>query len=459
MKSANEEIQNNSGTRDCQVFTLADFRKGDRQPHQPSPIAAAAGSEQPVLKAKRTPKRIGPVQSAVKGCPGLYKVTHPNGREEWSFRYRDPATGKRPRIQIGDCRQVDEIAARIAVRTYTQRLQAGQSPRETTLTLAAYFDEHYLPWAQAHKRSWRDDLSRFNQYIRADLGQRAMVSINAPQIEALRLDLLQGGCAKAQREPLAPSTVNSTTFLVQAIYREAQTAGLVDHNPAKRVKPLKVDNLRHEVYSDAEVALILPALRALNLLAALLFAMLLGTGARIGELLNARHADVDEAAGTLRLSKTKSGRPMTLPLSTAVLALYAELKTLARDGNPYLFPARHGSGPMSPPRKVFQQVLADLGIRNRTWHDARRTAISKVVQMPGLSVLDASRLANHASVRLTETRYVVVGQDRLRLAVEGLSRALPLGLAIAPVLRLQPTVRSVAVNDHHRFITGLARCA
>ena len=35
---------------------------------------------------------------------------------------------------------------------------------------------------------------------------------------------------------------------------------------------------------------------------------------------------------------------MTLPLSTAVLALYAELKTLAREGNPYLFPARHGSG-------------------------------------------------------------------------------------------------------------------
>ena len=459
MKTANEEIQNHSGTRDCQVFTLADFRKGDRQPHQPSPIAEAAGSDQPVLQAQRAPKRIGPVQTAVKGCPGLCKVTHPDGREEWVYRYSDPVTGKRPRIQIGDCRHVDEIAARIAVRTFTQRIQAGLSPRVNALTLAAYFDEHYLPWAQAHKRSWRDDLSRFNQYIRADLGQRAMVSINERQIKALGDQLREGGNGTARRERLADSTVNAVLNLFKAIYREAHGASLVDHNPAKRVKLLKVDNLRHEVYSDAEVALILPALRALNLLAALLFAMLLGTGARIGELLNARHADVDEAAGTLRLSKTKSGRPMTLPLSTAVLALYAELKTLARDGNPHLFPARHGSGPMSPPRKVFQQVLADLGIRNRTWHDARRTAISKVVQMPGLSVLDASRLANHASVRLTETRYVVVGQDRLRLAVEGLSRALPLGLAIAPIHRLQPSVRSVAVNDHHRFITALARCA
>jgi len=447
---------------DCQVFTLANFRKGDRQPHQPSQIAEDCGSDQPILEAKRPPKRIGPVQTPVEGCPGLSKVTHPNGREEWSFRYRDPATGKRPRIKIGDCRHVDEIAARIAVRTLTQRIQAGLSPRETDLTLAAYFDGYYLPWAQANKRSWRDDHSRFTQYIRAGLGQRAMVSINERQIKALGDQLREGGSGTARRERLADSTVNAVLNLFKAIYREAHNAGLIDHNPAKRVKLLKVDNLRHVVYSDAEVALILPALRALNVLVALLFAMLLGTGARIGELLNARHADVDEAARTLRLSKTKSGRAMTLPLSPAVMAIYAELKALAREGNPHLFPASRGSGPMSPPRKVFQQVLADLGIRNRTWHDARRTAISKVVQMPGLSVLDASRLANHASVRLTETRYVVVGQDRLRLAVEGLAQALPLGLAIAPstpVLRLQPSVRSVAVNDHHRFVTGLARCA
>lgn len=451
MKTSNDKNQNVSSVQDCQVFTLADYRKGDHRLIQPTPVAAACSAQQPVLKATRHRQD----EAAVEGAPGLRKVTYRSGRETWIYRYTDSLTHKRTSITIGDCRDIDEIAARIEARTYAQRLQAGLSPRQSSMTLAAYFDGHYLPWAQANKRSWRDDASRFNLYIRDGLGQKVVSTIIAREIKALGEELRQG-------KGLANSTVNAVLNLFKAIFREACNAGVIEVNPAKRIKLLKLDNLRHEVYSDEEVALILAALNAINPLVAKLFAMLLGTGARIGELLSARHVDVDEGACTLRLSKTKSGRPMTLPLSQTVMAIYAELKALAREGNPYLFPACRGTGPMSPPRKAFQKVLADLGIRNRTLHDARRTAISTVVQLPGMSVLDASRLANHASVRLTETRYVVVGHDRLRMAVEGLSQALPLGLAvkpIPPICHLQPTVRSVAVNDSHRFLTGLSQCA
>ncbi len=448
MNTSNDKNQNVSSVQNCQVFTLADYRKGDHRLIQPTPIAAACGAQQPVLKATRLRRD----EVAVEGVPGLRKVTYPSGRETWIYRYTDPLTDKRPCITIGDCRDIDEIAARIEARTYAQRLQAGLSPRQSSMTLAAYFDRHYLPWAKANKRSWRDDESRFNLYIRDGLGQKVACTITAREIKALGEEL-------RQEKGLADSTVNAVLNLFKAIFREGCNAGAIEANPAKQVKLLKVDNLRHEIYSDEEIARILPALNAINPLVGKLFVMLLGTGARIGELLNARHADVDEAARTLRLVKTKSGRPMTLPLSQVVMAIYADLKALAREGNPHLFPASHGCGPMSPPRKAFQKVLAGLGIRNRTFHDARRTAISAVVQLPGMSVLDASRLANHASVRLTETRYVVVGQERLRMAVEGLSQALPLGLAIKPLNHPQPTVRSVAVNDSRPFITGVAQSA
>ena len=405
---------------DCQVHSLENYRPGTHRPQKVTLIALLCGSQQPTLKARRPAQ----VEQPVEGCPGLRKVTYRSGRQVWIYRYTDPLTGLRTCITIGDCREIDEIGARVEARTYAQRLQAGLPPRQSAMTLAGFFDACYLPWAQAHKRSWRDDLSRFNQYIRATLGTRMLVTLTDRQIKQLGDDLRQGAMALARRDKLSDSTVNAVLSLLKAICREAWQAGLIDTNPAKRVKLLKLDNLRHEVYSAEEITRILPALQVVNPVLALLFTMLLGTGMRIGELLNACHEDIDEVAGTLRLKKTKSGQPMTVPLSQTVMAAYAELKAFQREGNPHLFPACRGSGPMSPPRKAFQKVLAELGIRNRTFHDTRRTAISTVVQLPGLSALDASRLANHASVRLTETRYVVVGQNRLRQAVEGLSNRL-----------------------------------
>lgn len=395
-------------------------------------------------------------EASVEGCPGLKRITYRNGRSVWAYRFADPLTGKRTCVIIGDCDKVDEISARVEVRLYAKRLQAGLVPRQSAITLAAFFERHYLPWAQAHKRSWRDDQSRFDLYIREVLGQRVLSTITTLQMQRLADELRQGQRATGRRLQLADGTVNHVLALFKAIYREAVNAELIEHNPAKRLRMLRLDNLRHEVYTDDELSRILPALQAINPLVRLLFVCLLATGARIGELLNTRHTDIDEGARTLQLTRTKSGRPMCLPLSATAMAAYAEIQSLARPGNPHLFPAARGTGPMSPPRKAFQKVLANLGIRNKTFHDARRTAISTVVGMPGMSLLDASRLANHASTRITETRYVVLGSKRLRLAVDGLDRSLPLQLGLKSPPALRPSVPSMVIDRHIRFVTGCA---
>lgn len=395
-------------------------------------------------------------EASVEGCPGLKRITYRNGRSVWAYRFADPLTSKRSCVVIGDCDKIDEIGARIEVRLYAKRLEAGLMPRQSAITLAAFFDRYYLPWAQAHKRSWRDDQSRFDLYIREVLGQRVLSTITTPQMQRVADELRQGQRATGRRLQLADGTVNHVLALLKAIYREAANAELIEHNPAKRLRMLRLDNLRHEIYTDDELSRILPALQAVNPLVRLLFVWLLATGARIGELLNARHADINEGARILQLTRTKSGRPMCLPLSATAMTAYAEIKTLARPGNPHLFPAARGIGPMSPPRKAFQKVLASLGIRNKTFHDARRTAISTIVGLPGLSLLDASRLANHASTRITETRYVVLGNNRLRMAVDGLDRSLPLQLGLKSPPTLRPSVPSVVIDRHIRFVTGCA---
>lgn len=390
-------------------------------------IVASATADAIALEVPRQ------IERQIDGCPGLKQITYRSGRQVWVYRYTCPQTRKRASLVIGDCSALDEIAARIEVRIYLQRIEAGLSPRLTQMTLAAFFDRYYLTWAKDHKRSWRDDESRFDLYVREALGGRILSTVTTRQMERLAEELRQGQRREMKRSFLAEGTVNHVLALFKAIFREAVNADLLDDSPAKRLRLRALNNQRQEVYTEDELALILPALQMVNPLVRLLFVCLLATGARIGELLNAHHDDVNVKACTLQLRQTKSGRALTLPLSAPAMAAYAELQTLAHPDNPHLFPACRGTGPMSPPRKVFQQVLAELGICNRTFHDARRTVISTVVQMPGMSVLDASRLANHASVKTTQKHYVVLSQRRLRQAVDGLGEHLPLQLGLLPV--------------------------
>lgn len=104
---------------------------------------------------------------------------------------------------------------------------------------------------------------------------------------------------------------------------------------------------------------------------------------------------------------------------------------------------------MAPPRKVLQKVLAELGISsNRTFHDARRTAVTVAAHAPGVGVLAASRMANHADTRITEARYVVTADASVRLAVEAIAERLPLHLALAslPPEGLQPSPPITALS-------------
>ena len=348
----------------------------------------------------------------------------------WVLDYVNPTTKKPTHKTLGKVSDLSEFQACLKAQQYLDAIAADVDPFAGDLTVAQYFDERRLPWAKLKLRSWRDLKGVFDRYVRPKIGHRKMRDVNRRELQALLDDFQAGVVPTARRERLSHSTRNHIGACLKGVFSHAFKAGDIPTNPAAGIKLQRPNNERQEVFTTEQLACIFLLLKAENPLLLLLFVLLLATAARVSELLNAQHADVDEVAGTIFLKQTKSGRSFRLVLSEPALAAYAELKALVVPGNPYLFPGKRVGRPMTPPRKAFQRVLAAAGITNRTFHDARRTAITIAVQSPGVTLTDASRMANHANSRITEARYVVVGDSRIRNAVNEIGKRLPLHLAL-----------------------------
>lgn len=438
----------------AQVFDFADAQIGQYLQHT-TPAPRAPSNVVPLRGASTPPNAQRYIEVTIQHCPGLKRRKDTiSGHESWVLRYTDPLSRQRTSTVIGHGAEMDEYAAVAYARQLRKDLKTGRSPRAGSMPLEVYFDQHYLPKMRGVKRSWLDDRGRFNASIRQALGKRTLASLTTRDLRVFVDAVRSGVYPSARVDRLSDGSINQITALLKAIFREAVQLGSLESSPAQALRLLKLNNLRHVVYSAEEIARILTALREINVQVALLFALLLATGARIGEILATLHADLDLVNGVLHLRHTKSGRPMAMPLSESALAICREQLDMARPGNAHLFPAARGTGPMAPPRKAFQAVLSQLGIRNRTFHDARRTAITLAAHAPGVGLLAASRMANHASTRITETRYVVTSDARVRLAVDAVSRSLPLHLGMRPCMALRPRVCSQHIDARVRFVTA-----
>jgi integrase len=164
--------------------------------------------------------------------------------------------------------------------------------------------------------------------------------------------------------------------------------------------------------------------------------MLLLTGARSGELIKLKWADVSLDNGELRLRETKNKTNFNLKLSGAAVDILRDIPRV--ESCDYVFPPlRSDGGPhMAKPRTAWAGVLKRAGVfRNVTLHDLRRSA-GVLLSARGFTAEQIARQLNHKS-NVTAKIYVRISDDlqqrmadTLGSAVTGISnpaeRATPL---------------------------------
>jgi len=418
-----------------------------------APDAHANCNIAPVVKSPR--KRVTPKDSYSTLLPAVFLRNYPKN-PAWILTLRT-AEGKRTHKTLGLAAEMTEFEACRLGQDILDAQRDGRNPFVGEMTVADYFDKVRTPVILTTKRSAMDEIGAFNRYVRHKIGHLKMRQVRAHHIQALIDDYISGNEPTARRQQLARGTVYQIIANILALFNWAHRRGDLPENPVRRIRQIKVDNARQVRYSEAELAAIGVQLESAPPLLRILFTMLLASGRRVSELLNALHEDLDQEACTLLIRQTKGGGSFLLPCSPEFMAAYAELLTYAVPGNPFLFPAKKGDGPMGAPYSLFKKLLAAAGItERRTFHDVRRSVGSEAAQL-GIGLVDIARSLDHADATITARHYIVTNQDQVRSTLTQTSARLTSMLhqhrrTAAVMIALQPSVRSIVISERTTFV-------
>jgi integrase len=375
-----------------------------------------AGAEQPSgeraapVRRVQRPKQI---EKPVAGVKHLRELIYASGERRWLFHGPKSRTGKPRRKVLG---RVDSMSLMTAVTTVDRmlrRAEQGLDPSEATMTLSEFFARVYLALIMCKLRSWKDHQCRFKVHVEPAIGHYRMEDITGVVLNRLVAQLRPAATGNRKLSELSDATVNRVIALLKVVFATAERLGYVQSNPAKSLKLRRERNQGSRMLMPEERAQFFGALKTAPDKVRLLVCLLLLTGMRIGEVLGAKWAWVDEEARLLTLPTTKAGRPRAVPLSPQAMAVVQELKGVRV--NEYLFPGRDGVGHMARPGRAYQQLVAEAGTPGLTPHAFRRTFATLALQSGEATVNDVSKLLGHGSVAVTQ-RYLVVQHERLHVA-------------------------------------------
>jgi len=365
---------------------------------------------------------------AVKGF--AVRVTAAGGRA-FILNYRRKLDGRERRYTIGNHPDWSTTAAREEAKRLKRLVDGGGDPvgeqedsraAPTVADLCARFERDYLP------RNRPSSQRVYRQQIHTDilpaLGKTKVAAVSHADVDGFHHRL----------SARAPTHANRTVAVLSRMFNLAIRWGWRSDNPCKGVERNQ-ENKRHRYLTGAEISRLSAALAELaDQSAANAVRLLLLTGARRGELLTAKWADVDLEASvwTKPASTTKQAALHRVPLSAAAAQLLTEMQAQAGDDAEWIFPAR-GGGHRPHINEAWIRVRKAAKLPGVRLHDLRHTYASVLVSA-GLSLPVIGSLLGH-STPVTTHRYAHLTDDPLRAATERAS-AIITGKAPAEVVLL-----------------------
>ena len=188
-----------------------------------------------------------------------------------------------------------------------------------------------------------------------------------------------------------------------------------DKNPTRGVARKPLNNARERFLSAEEAARLREAVAGShNLQLQHIVGLLLLTGARLRELLDAKWSDVNVERKSWLIPTSKTGKPRHVPLSSAALAIIAKLPQFK--DCPWLVPNPATGLPFQSLKHGWQKAIRDARLPGLRIHDLRHSAASFMVNS-GVDLFAVGKVLGHASYQSTQ-RYSHLANDTLLAAVE-----------------------------------------
>ncbi len=373
------------------------------------------------LKSLKAPIS-GRVEIADERCPGLsFRVTATDARS-WSFRFRDPNTGKPSRFGLGNYPDVPLSDARNRSSELRKTIAAGKNPLSEKRrkiaeagqrTVGALCDRYISEHAKRHKRSWAADERNLRLHVLPYWKDRPFAEITRSDVVELLERMVTAG---------TQTNANRVQSLVSKVFNFAIDVGVAEQNPCYRLKKRGAERPATRVLNDIEIRLLwtrceqTPVSKSVGL--CLRLAVL--TGCRASEISGMRRSELmdvetNDANWIIPGSRIKNKRDHLVPLCPLALRIVREALHLCK-GSERVFPsptktdAAIDGHALTVAMRRLTQSFEEEGNCN-SWtndppspHDLRRTLGTRLASL-GVHVEDRAAVLNHKPLTVTQIHY------------------------------------------------------
>jgi integrase len=396
---------------------------------------------------------------------GLCLRVFSTGRASWSFRYRPRNGGARQRITLGSLADLSLADARDRAARLRIEVADGSDPQRerqdkrtaarNVLTFDVLADRYVDLYAKRHKASWQNDVLYLKR-ARAVWGETPVEEITRRSIVMFLDDIAAS----------APVSANRTHTVLSKLFSWAVESEFLPANPIAGLRKRAAETPKERALTDAEIAVLWPALQGAGLTADVADALrlILLTGQRPGEVAGMQRGELvdiesaSQARWELPAERTKARRATAVPLAPMACAIInAALERRRKDGDGRAvlagrFVARDGIARHSLSqglKRTIQRLACDrdpapvrsLQDAAPTPHDLRRTVGTGLARL-GIPREDRKAVLAHIEddVHRVYDRYERLREKRI--ALEAWERHLaqvlgqePASAAVVPITR------------------------
>jgi len=371
-----------------------------------------------------------------KGCKNFVLEVSNTGRKSYYFRYQD-TRGVTRQPKLSDANSITLKQARSLADSYRNKLSMGEDPLKQKAalkqvpTFAQFIDEQYLPFVKTYKASWSTDVSQLKNHLLPRFANRYMDQITRQDIVKMHYERKATGAA---------GSANRLLIMMRYIFNLAIRWGVagIKTNPCAGV-PLLEENNKMERYLSVEEGqrLYQAVCNSDNPMLKHIVSMLILTGARKREVLDAKWQDFDIERSTWRIPVTKSGKARHVPLSDGALTVLSSVPV--NQYTPYVFANPATSKPFISIYRAWHTARKQAGLADVRMHDLRHSFASLLINS-GRTLYEVQHILGHTQVKTTQ-RYAHLSQDTLLDAANAATRAM--GAVMLPVV--SPALTHISV--------------